>query len=65
VTEHGAEPRDLMREAEHLSKEEAMDEIAVHVIVNLTLEGAVSVDQHAELGSADDEILREMNFPCT
>lgn len=36
VTEHGARPGPLIREAEHLSEEEAIDEIAVHVIVNLT-----------------------------
>jgi hypothetical protein len=43
VTEYSAEPGNLLRQGEHLAKEEAMDEIAVHVIVYLTLEGAVAV----------------------
>jgi hypothetical protein len=63
VTEHGAEYGKLIREAEHLSEEDAMDEIAVHSIVNLALEGAVAVDQQPELGSTDDEIVLETNFP--
>jgi hypothetical protein len=36
VTEPGAEPGPLILEAEHFSEEDAIDEIAVHVIVNLT-----------------------------
>jgi hypothetical protein len=63
VTEHSAENGNLIREAEHLSEEDAMDEIAVHIIVNLALEGTVAVEQQPELGSADDEIVLETNFP--
>src|SRR5215831_17784819 len=64
VTECRAEKRNLPREAEHLSEEGAMDEIAVHLIVHCALEGAVSSDQQTKLGRADGEMVGEMNVAC-
>src|SRR5215510_7978424 len=61
VASHRAEQRNLIREAEHLSEEGAMDEIAVHLIVHRALEGAISSDQQTKLGRADGEMVGEMN----
>jgi hypothetical protein len=62
VAEDGAEQRNLICEVSRLSKEGAMDEIGVHVIVDRALESTVSIDYQTKLGRADGEIVGEIDF---
>src|SRR5215510_13553408 len=62
VAQHRAEQRKLLREVDYFAEEGTMDQIAVHIVVHLAIEGAVPVDHHTELGRAEGEVIGEMDF---
>ena len=62
VAQHRAKQRKLLREVDHFAEEGTMDQIAVHIVVHLAIEGAVAIDYQTELGRADGEVISEMEF---
>ena len=65
VAQHRAKQRKLLREVDYFAEQGTMDQIAVHIVVHLAIEGAVAVDHHTELRRAEGEILGEMDFART